>query len=353
MNCIINCNKKRPTDISLVKCKYDQTLKGVSMSHTHFTIDERESILEFLALGFSKAKIARKLDKHRSSIGREIERNTINGKYKPHKAQNLYSQRKKKGGAKQKLRNSILLLGIQDKLEEGWTPEQISGRGKLKGEFNISFKTIYSAIEKGLLLANTLELLPRKGRKRKKGTKETRGRIPNKKMIEERPKEANDRSEIGHFESDTIIGSGKQGAIMTYVCRKSRFLIAELMDDRRAETFNQATLENFKYISSKDVKTFTSDNGKEFSKFKELENKLGVTCYFANPYHSWERGTNENTNGLLRRFYPKGTDFKILTKKEVNKAVWAINNRPRKCLGFKTPLEIFRGESSVAFNLTM
>ena len=323
------------------------------MSHTHFTIDERESILKYLALNFSKAKIARKLDRNRSSVGREIERNTIDGCYSPHKAQHLYSQRKKRCGAKQKLRDSILLLDIQDKLEDGWTPEQISGRAKLKNNFNISFKTIYSAINSGLLLPNTIELLPRKGRKRKNGVKETRGTIPGKKMIEERPKEADERSEIGHFESDTIIGSGKQGAIMTYVCRKSRFLIAELMEDRKAHTFNQATIENFKYIPRKVIKTFTSDNGKEFSKFKELEEKLKVTCYFANPYHSWERGTNENTNGLLRRYFPKGTDFKTLTKEEVNKAVWAINNRPRKTLRFKTPLEVFRGESSVAFNLTM
>ena len=125
------------------------------------------------------------------------------------------------------------------------------------------------------------------------------------------------------------------------------------MPDRRSSTFNHATLENFKYIPSEYVKTFTSDNGKEFSGFKDLEEKLDVKCYFANPYHSWERGTNENTNGLLRRYFPKGTDFKSLTKEEVNRAVWVINNRPRKCLGFKTPLEIFWGESNVAFNLTM
>jgi len=116
-------------------------------------------------------------------------------------------------------------------------------------------------------------------------------------------------SEIGHFESDTIIGSGKQGAIMTHVCRKSRLLIVELMNDRKASSFNQATLENFKYIPQQLLKTFTFDNGKEFSRFKEIEDRLGVTCYFANPYHSWERGTNENTNGLLRRFFPKGMDF--------------------------------------------
>lgn len=323
------------------------------MSHSHFTIEERESILEFLALGLKPAEMARRLDRNRSSIGREIKRNSINRKYSPYKAQKLYSQRKKNCGTKKKLENSILLLDIQDKIEDGWTPEQISGRAKFKGDYNISFKTVYSAIKNGLLLPNTEKLLPRKGQKRVNGSKETRGRIPDKKMIEERPQEADNRSEVGHFESDTIIGSGKQGAIMTYVCRKSRFLIAELMEDRKAGTFNQATIESFKYFFHGLAKTFTSDNGKEFSKFKELEKELAVSCYFANPYHSWERGTNENTNGLLRRYFPKGTDFKTLTKEQVNKAVWAINNRPRKCLGFKTPLEIFRGESNVAFNLTI
>lgn len=323
------------------------------MSHKHFTINERENILEFLARGYTYEKIATKLKKHKSSISREIKRNSIEGKYSPHKAQKFYSERKKNCGVKRKLDNSILLIDIQNKLEKGWTPEQISGRAKIDGSYIISFKAIYLAIKDGLFFKDTVKLLPRKGKRKVNGSKETRGTIPDKKMIEERPQEANERSEIGHFESDTIIGSGKQGAIMTYVCRKSRLLIAELMKDRKASTFNQATIENFKYIPNQLVKTFTSDNGKEFSKFKELEKELEVYCYFANPYHSWERGTNENTNGLLRRYFPKGTDFRQLTKEEVNKAVWSINNRPRKCLEFKTPLEVFRGESNVAFNLTM
>lgn len=314
------------------------------MSYKHFTIEERESILEFLALGLKPSEMARRLGRHRSNIVREIKRNSINGKYSPNKAQILYSSRKKNCGAKRKLENSILLLDIQDKLESGWTPEQISGRAKLKMHFSISFKTIYSAINNGLLLENSISFLPRKGKKKKNGIKEKRGSIPDKKMIEERPEEANNRSKVGHFESDTIVGSERQGAIMTYVCRKSRYLIAELMPNRKAGTFNQATISNFKYFPLKHIKTFTSDNGKEFSRFKELEENLRVKCYFANPYHSWERGTNENTNGLLRRYFPKRTNFINLTKDQVNQAVYALNNRPRKCLGFKTPQEVFWGE---------
>ncbi|UUV19014.1 IS30 family transposase [Fusobacteria bacterium ZRK30] len=132
--------------------------------------------------------------------------------------------------------------------------------------------------------------------------------------------------------------------MMTYVDRKSRYLVAELMINRKSDTFNEATIENFKYIPKEYIKTFTSDNGKEFSKFKELEEALGIKAYFANPYHSWERGTNENTNGLLRRTFPKGTIFSKIKRCEFYKAVNKINNRPRKCLNWKTPKEVFWGE---------
>jgi len=178
------------------------------MTQKHFTILERENILEFLAHGLSKAEIARKLKKHRSNIGREIKRNTIDGKYSPFNAQLAYQERKQKCGAKNILKESILLIDIQEKLENSWTPEQISERAKLDKLYSISFKTIYRAIKAGFLLEDAIKLLPRKGKVRKNGTQETRGSIPNKKMVEERPQEANDRSEIGHYESDTIVGKG-------------------------------------------------------------------------------------------------------------------------------------------------
>lgn len=323
------------------------------MNQKHITILERESIFKLLTLGYSWAEIARQLGRNRSTIGREVKRNTIDGEYSPFKAQSIYNNRKNKCGARNILDGSILLIDIQAKLEDAWTPEQIAGRSKLKGLYSISFKTIYRAIKDNLLSDDAVELLPRKGKVKPRGSKEKRGTIPDKKMIEERPQEADERSEIGHYESDTIVGKDHKGAIMTYVCRKTRYLIAELMPDRKAKTFNAATLENFKYIPEKYIKTFTSDNGKEFSGFKELEKELGIKTYFANPYHSWERGTNENTNGLLRRFFPKGTEFLKLTKEEVNKAVQKINNRPRKCLNWKTPHEEFWGEPGVAFNLTI
>lgn len=172
------------------------------------------------------------------------------------------------------------MVDIQEKLESGWIPEQISGRAKLDNQYSISFETIYRAIYLDFLTKSNKYLLTRKGKQKPRGLKETRGKIPNKKMIEERSKEANDRNEIGHFESDTIVCAGKKWAMMTYVARKSRYLIAELMVDRKSETFNKSTIENFKYIPKEYIKTFTSDNGKEFSKFKELEKELAMKSFY-------------------------------------------------------------------------
>ena len=251
------------------------------MNQKHITILERESIFNFLTLGFSKAKIARRIKRPRSTVTREINRNTIDGEYSPFKAQRAYQGRKSNCGAKSILSNSILLIDIQEKLELGWTAEQISERAKVDNKYRISFKTIYRAIKNDLLSDDILKFLPRKGKIKARNTQENRGTIPDKKMIEERPEDANNRTEVGHYESDTIVGKDHKGAIMTYVCRKTRFLIAELMPDRKAKTFNEATLENFKYIPEEYIKTFTSDNGKESSGFKELEKELSLKTYFA------------------------------------------------------------------------
>jgi IS30 family transposase len=314
------------------------------MRQKHFSIEERESLFKFLIQGLSVSEISKKLEKHRSSIYRELKRNNMSRKnYSPSKANENYKVRKKQCGRNSKIiKNSFLAIFIEALIKKKYTPEQICGQYK-KG-VKVCFKTVYRAIEMNIIPTSLKNYLPRKGKKKPKGYQETRGKINGKRAIEERCEEANNREAVGHFESDTIIGSGKKGAIMTYVDRKSRFLIAELMEDRRADTFNEHTLENFKYIPSGYIKSFTSDNGKEFAGFKELEKKLGVITYFANPYHSWERGTNENRNGILRRYFPKGTDFKELTKEKVNKAVYEINHKPLKILGWKTPYEVFWGE---------
>lgn len=326
------------------------------MSHTYFTIEERETIALSLAQGMNPSQISKILDRHRSSVGREITRNSIKGEYRVLTAQEIYNSRKTSCGcgAKDKLENEKIVEDIQKKLSNGWTPEQIAGRSKFNGKECPSFSTIYRGIKAGIFIGTEKELLPRKGRRKPNGCKETRGSIPDRKNISERPSEAEKRNKVGHFESDTVVGSGKKGAIMTYVDRKSGYALVDLMPNRKASTFNQATIKAFEEIPCEHVKTFTSDNGKEFAGFKELERELDVECYFANPYHSWERGTNENFNGLLRRYFPKGTGFGKLTEEEVRNVAKALNNRPRKRLGWKTPHEVFWGEiQNVAFNLTM
>lgn len=315
------------------------------MGYKQLTIEERESILKFTAMGFNQNMIAKELMRHKSTICRELKRNFRQSEYSPNLAQLLYKSRKKNCGNKNILAFNIdLNKRIRDMLKDDFSPEQIEGRLKLQNQPVVAFKTIYRSIKNGVLNVEAKVVLRRKGKSKKHGVKETRGVIPDKTMIDKRPIEANQRLEIGHFESDTVIGAGKKGAIVTYVDRKSRYLFADIMPDRKASTTNRATIEMFSAIPNNILKTFTSDNGKEFAKFKELEKQLNVKNYFANPYHSWERGTNENTNGLLRQYFPKGTYFSEITKKELKKIVTKLNNRPRKILGYKTPSEVFWSE---------
>ena len=315
------------------------------MKHTHLTIEEREIILIFLTLGESNEQIAKRIKRHKSTITRELQRNTIDGKYSPYGAEILYKERKSKCGAKNILEcNSALNSEIKEHLENKLSPEAISGRMKLEEKNTVSFKTIYRGIKNGIIGVKEKEVLVRKGNVRPRNTEETRGKIVDRRPIEERPKEANERLELGHYELDTVIGKDKKGAILTCVDRVSRFLIASLMPNRKAETFTNALIHEFKGIPLDKRKTFTSDNGKELSKFKNYEEALGMNNYFANPYHSWERGTNENINGILRRYFPKGTDFSKLTEKAVSDAIMKINLIPKKCLGWMTPFEVHWGE---------
>ena len=312
------------------------------MGYRHFTIEERESILSFLSQGITQTEMAKNLNRNKGSISRELRRNVIYGKYSPSFAQNMYAERKSRCGAKNILEcNKNLKSEIKEHLENKMSPESISGRMKLEKKETVSFSTIYRGIKTGILGVTEKEVLVRKGKVKPRNTEETRGKISDRKGIEERPAEANERTEIGHFELDTVIGKSKNGAILTCVDRASRYLIGSLMEDRKANTLSNALIEKFKEIPLGKRKTFTSDNGKEFARFKDYEEALGMSNYFANPYHSWERGTNEQTNGILRRYFPKGTDFSSLTKSVVDEVIIRINLMPKKCLGWLTPFEVF------------
>ena len=196
------------------------------------------------------------------------------------------------------------------------------------------------AISKNLAKGN-VNRLRRKGKSLK--PKETRGKFNIGKSIKDRPKEVRKRETIGHWELDTVVSSrGKSKACLsTFVERKSRFLIAQVMENRKSSTFNFHCFTAFKDIPCDLIKTFTVDRGKEFARYVDIENTLNIDVYFADAYASWQRGTNENTNGLLREFYPKKFDFSSISQQELDHIVTVINNRPRKCLGYKTPAEVF------------
>ncbi len=178
-------------------------------------------------------------------------------------------------------------------------------------------------------------------RRSHKGTNSRRGQIPGRVGIEHRPEIADQETEIGHWESDTMIGANHNGVLVTHVDKASKFMMAGLAKDKTVTQVNQVTIQLFGEVKKEHRKTMTFDNGKEFSGHQELAEKLEISCYFANPYYSWERGLNEHSNGLMRQFFPKGTNFKIVKPEKIKAALDLINHRPRKSLDYRTPFEVF------------
>lgn len=315
------------------------------MNYKHITIHERCCIANFLNLGWSLRKIAKHLDRNVSTISREIKRNSYNGTYLAHKASENYVNNRLNCRPKGKVSNSTLVEYIETNLDKAWSPEQIAGRLRLDYPNNksmrVSFKTIYRWIYQKLIAKGNVNKLRRKGKSLK--PKETRGKFNIGKSIKDRPKEVRKRETIGHWELDTVVSSrGKSKACLsTFVERRSRYLVAQVMENRKYLTFNKHCFKAFKEIPSNLIKTFTVDRGKEFAGYNDIENTLNIDVYFADAYSSWQRGTNENTNGLIREFYPKKFDFATIKQSELDFIVDLINNRPRKCLNFKTPAEVF------------
>ncbi len=319
------------------------------MGYHHLSIDEREMILKMQAQEASLEQIGQRLGRSKGTISRELRRNVSStGDYKPHLAQRYYTQRRAESKPPYRLEGDRRLRTyVQQKLSGYWSPEQISDQLKIVRNATLSPLTIYRWVYRdrasGGILYRYLRQSHRRRRKRRRGN-DRRGQIPDRRMIDQRPKVANQRRRIGDWESDTVEGRKGSGFIATQVDRKSRYTVAVKVADKSVETVNQAIRTKMGQLPPEKVKTMTFDNGKEFAGFKELERALGMRSYFAHPYHSWERGTNENTNGLLRQFFPKGMDFSKITQADVDKAVALLNNRPRKCLTYRTPTVVFWGE---------
>lgn len=322
------------------------------MSYKHFTPEERGKIELLAKQGKSYTAIARELGRHRTSVSRELRRNSGASEYRAEKAQQRYGERRKACRPKSKLGVDCPLRDyVADKIAlEKWTPELVAGRlaRDYPGDvtMRVSHETIYRAIyTNGHYLDFLREALPQARRKRRRRGQGKRRRgpgIPNRVGIRERPKSVETREEIGHWEGDTVVGKGQDGFIVTLVERRSRLLVAGKTMTKRASEVGQAVADALQDRPVSWIKTLTLDNGTEFTEHGSFGQYLGLSVYFADPYSAYQRGSNEQVNGLIRRTLPKGTSFRDLDPQVLDNIVEQINNRPRKCLDYRTPNEVFK-----------
>lgn len=309
------------------------------MSYYHLTITDRIKIETYLELGLKQGQIAERLGVHKATISREIKR--CEGGYSATAAQEHYHHLAKAKGRKSAC-SPELKQDIEQSLQDSWSPEQVCGRYRLKGKPVVCFKTIYNWLYQGLLDCS-LSVLRRKGKSRE--PQEKRGKFMIGTPISKRPKEVKTRQTVGHWELDTVVSSrGKsKGCLASFVERKTRFYLAFKIPDRTARSMFSAIQKLCQLFPKELLKTFTSDRGKEFACYPLVE-ELDIGFYFADAYSSWQRGSNENSNGLLREYFPKKTDLATISEEDLADALYAINNRPRKCLGYKTALEALLDE---------
>ncbi len=314
----------------------------------HITNDQRNEIYALKRAGHKQKDIARMLHKDPSAISRELKRNqSEGGNYLAKAAKQKTKARRIDANERFKKieHEGNLKRYVIKKLKTYWSPEQIAGRwNREHKDLRIGKDTIYKFVYgKRKDLIKYLRRQKSKYRARY-GTRirEKQRELERKRRIDQRPEIINTRSRLGDWEGDTVRGNGQSGHIITYVERKSGYLIAGKTEKATMENINAFTLKKFKRIPKDRRLSVTYDNGSEFSGYDIIEEQIGLTAYFAWPYHSWERGTNENTNGLLRQFYPKKSRFDLVTQENVEKRVALINHRPRKRLNYLTPHEIFK-----------
>lgn len=329
------------------------------MPDPHLTPMERGQIQANLQQGLSLAEIARRLGRHRSTISREIQRNGgSRERYRAAAAQERYHRVRKLCRPRKRLAHLPLWQHVIDKVIAHWTPQDVANRLPMDfpddPRMRISHEALYQAIYSDKRLRFLIEYLPqaRPKRRRRGQGKHRRGpSILNRVDIDKRPQVVEERSRFGDWEGDTVVGRGQDGFVVTLVERKSRRLEARKVESKDAGEVAQAIVDALQDVPSSWVKTITFDNGTEFARHEDIAKQLPADIYFAKPYASYQRGTNENTNGLLRRYLPKGTSFKDLTQQQLDQIVEEMNNRPRKCLQYRTTNEVldnFRQQALVA-----
>jgi transposase, IS30 family len=322
------------------------------MSYTHLTEKDRYVISHMHMAGFSLRAIGRRLGRNHTSISREIKRNR--SRYCPDAvywytaSQFFANERRYKARSFCRQKHQPLVDYVKSKLSLDWPPEAIAARLLLDfpedKRMRISHETIYRWVYVAVTQGGNLHThLRRRHKKRRRQKRYGSGRrfIPGRVSIDQRPPIVEARERFGDWEGDTMEGAKGTGGIATHVERKSRYLIAAKLPDKKAASMTTQSIKAFWKIPRQMRQTLTLDNGKEFSQFKELELKTGLNVYFADPYAAWQRGTNENTNGLLRYYFPKGINFQTVTEEELDIIVKRVNHRPRKCLNYRTPHEVF------------
>lgn len=310
--------------------------------YRQLTSGERYALKALKRQGLSKAAIARALGRHRSTIGRELARNSrADTGYRPYTADEMTRARRRRSRRNRRFTGSDWDLVVAY-LKEQWSPEQISGRLGRKGELQISHETIYRYVwhdkKRGGVLYRHLRQAGKKRRKRY-GRYDSRGRLAGKRHISQRPPGAHNRSRIGHWEADTMVGPGKP-CILTLVERKIGLVLIAKLRARTAQELNRAAVRLINQAPVP-VRTITADNGTEFHGYKTIEAATGVRFFFATPHHSWERGTSENTNGLIRQYIPKRTSMARVTQNLCHRIARQLNHRPRKRLHYLTPAECY------------
>ena len=314
------------------------------MTYRQLTSGERYMLAALRKQGLNQSQIAASLGRHRSTISRELCRNSsrLDGHYRPSKAQERTNGRRSR--SRRNLRFTVQdFAQVDDLIRRQWSPEQVAGHLGRLGQLTISHETIYRHIwrdkrEGGLL--HTHLRGARKRRRKRYRSYDSRGKLAGKRHISERPAAVETRRQTGHWEIDTVMGTGSKDCIVSLVERKSGLLLIGKLGDRTTDSLNRRVIHLIKRHDGA-FQTITSDNGTEFHDYKRIEERTKVMFYFARPYHSWERGSNENANGLIRQYLPKGMSMAVVSQQLCNVIAQKLNTRPRKRHGFKTPLECY------------
>lgn len=308
--------------------------------YTQLTQEERYQIYILKKAGHNRTQIGEMLGRNKSTIGRELERNQGLRGYRPQQAHNLALARRH-NKVSPRLTDEVW-QHVEVLLREEWSPEQIVGRLWMEQKVRISHEWIYQYIYTDKRSGGDLYryLLCQKMRRKRYGTYDRRGIIPNQVSIDERPAIVDAKRRIGDWEGDTVIGKGHRGALVTLVERKAQYTVIRAVRHKTAALVRKAVKQVLAPHKAR-VHTITYDNGREFTDHAGMASDLDARIYFARPYASWERGLNENTNGLIRQYFPKDRDLTTVTEAELEYVMNKLNHRPRKSLGFRTPHEVF------------